>query len=485
MIRVHNLSVHYGLVPALKHVNLEIPQGQCVLIAGPSGCGKSTLARVLTGLIPHVVPARIDGEVSVASLEVPANSVAELARHVGAVFQNPSTQLFHLRVDDEVAFGVRNLDLPEDQVQRRVAWALAAVGLEGFEDRRPAELSGGQKQRLVIATALAMKPQVLVLDEPTASLDVPGTQQVMATLKALRERLGLTIVLIEQRLAEAARLADRVVIIAEGTIVANSRPEQVLSNRHLLHRLGLRRPTDEPSEDWRKLLAPNGRPPHDTQPLLELHEVSAGYNGKTAITGVDLSLYPGEFVALVGDNGAGKSTLGMVAAGLLKPTHGRVEYEGGKRPRGGLDVAMLFQNPLDQLITDLVDEEVAFGPQNYSKFEVGFHRQTLEATDLLSLRARRPSSLSAGQQQRTALASCLALQPKLLILDEPTLGQDWGHMQRLMDFVVRLNQMGTTIVLITHDYKLVHRYAIRTILMEAGRITLDGRLRRREKRNTP
>jgi energy-coupling factor transport system ATP-binding protein len=423
----------------------------------------------------------MDGEVRVGSLEVRANSVSEMAKQVGVVFQNPSTQLFHLRVDDEVAFGVRNLGWSEDEVQRRVVWALSAVGLEGYEGERPAELSGGQKQRLAIGAALSMEPGVLVLDEPMASLDVSGTRQVMMTLKGLRERLGMTIVLIEQRLAEAVRLADRVVIMEGGRIVADGEPEWVLSKRSLLRHLGLRRPTEDRAEHWKALLVPNGSPPQGVQPVLELREVSAGYNGKTVIAGVDLALYPGEFVALVGDNGVGKSTLGMVAAGLLKPGHGRVEYEGGRRPRGGLDVSMLFQNPLDQLITDQVDEEVAFGPRNFHRFRADLHQQMLEAMDLLSLRERSPSALSAGQQQRTALASCLALRPKLVILDEPTLGQDWGHMQHLMDYVVKLNQEGTAILLITHDYKLIHRYARRVILMEAGHITLDGRLRRQRK----
>lgn len=213
------------------------------------------------------------------------------------------------------------------------------------------------------------------------------------------------------------------------------------------------------------------------RPLLSLQGISAGYNGRPIIEGLDLALYPGEFVALVGDNGAGKSTLALVAAGLLKPSAGSLHYEGQKRPRPGLDVSLLFQDPAAQLFTDAVDDEVAFGPRNYRRFNGEAHEVTLAETDLLALRDRRPLALSMGQQQRTALAACLALRPRLLILDEPTLGQDWGHLQRLMGFLTLLNQQGVTILLITHDYKLVHRYARRIILFENGRIRMDGHLR--------
>jgi energy-coupling factor transport system ATP-binding protein len=181
-------------------------------------------------------------------------------------------------------------------------------------------------------------------------------------------------------------------------------------------------------------------------------------------------------VALVGDNGTGKSTLALAAAGLLQPLAGKILVRGTSRPRPGLDIALLFQNPADQLFTDSVDEEISFGPHNYKRFDPEIHEQTLASADLLHLRARRPFSLSIGQQQRTALASCIALRPALVILDEPTLGQDWRHLGQLMDYLTRLNQQGTSILLITHDYKLVHRYARRVILMDEGRLILDGKI---------
>jgi energy-coupling factor transport system ATP-binding protein len=476
MIRVDHLTLSYGRHRALDDVSLRVAPGEFVLLTGPSGCGKSTLARVIAGLIPHAIPARAEGRVTVAGSNTFEQPIPTLAQQVGMVFQNPGSQLFHLRVDDEVAFGLRNLGLDEAEIARRVDWALSAVGLTGLKACKPVELSGGQKQRLAIAAVLAMRPQVLVLDEPTASLDIHGTRQVMSTLQALHQQYHLTVVLIEHRLADAVWLASRVMLMDAGRIVADGSPHQVLSDGETRRRLGLRRPGEHPQTAWDKLVTGNGRRPADTPPLLALQGVSAGYNSHPVIHNVDVSIYPGDFVALVGDNGAGKSTLGLVAAGLLKPTQGRVAYRHGKWPRPGLDVGLLFQNPAEQLFTNSVDEEVAFGPQNYAIFDATRHQQTLDVADLSGLRTRQPFTLSAGQQQRTALAACMALRPGLLILDEPTQGQDWGHLQRLMDFLAELNQCGASIVLITHDYKLVHRYASRVVLMAEGRIVVDGHL---------
>ena len=476
MIQVRGLTVSYGATSVLKNVSFDVKDGECLIITGSSGCGKSTLAHVLTGLIPNSIPAKVEGVVNVAGIDVLHSSVEVVARQVGVVFQNPRAHLFHLRVDDEVAFGPHNLGFSENEVSIRVDWALNAVGLADFREQKPANLSGGQIQRLAIAAALAMNPKMLVLDEPTASLDVPGTHNVINTLETLKKKYGLTIVLIEHRLAEVRRLADRVLVMDEGRIAAQGGFEDVLGNQAILRKYGLRRPTAETLADWSRLLAPNGHHPEDQQPLLDLQNLSAGYEGQAIIHDVNLKIYQGEFVALVGDNGTGKSTLALAAAGLLKPIAGDVMVNGTSRPRPGLDIALLFQNPADQLFTDSVDEEVAFAPRNYRKFDQNTHEAILASADLNHLRARRPFSLSIGQQQRTALASCIALRPALVILDEPTLGQDWRHLQQLMDCLARLNQSGTAILLITHDYKLVHHYARRVILMEKGRLILDGKI---------
>lgn len=475
MIHVDHLSVRYGQVPALDDVSFDVPAGQCVLVAGPSGCGKSTLAKVLSGLIPHALAAEMKGSVQVAGLETSKHPLPVLAQRVGIVFQNPATQLFHLRAEEEVAFGPRNLGFDEAEVQERVAWALAATGLTSLRERKPAELSGGQKQCLAIAALLAMRPQVLVLDEPTASLDVPSTARVMEALAWLK-RQGMTIVLVEHRLAEAAQLADRLLVMHDGQILAQGPPLELLADRGLRKRLGLRRPAEERPTPWAQLIQPNGHRAPEAVPLVSLEGVSAGYGRRAVVHDVNLDLYPGDLLALVGDNGVGKSTLALVAAGLIKPQAGKVRYRGGKRPRPGQDVALLFQDPAEQLFTDSVEEEVSFGPRNYGRFNPEQHLQTLREADLYDLRERRPLALSVGQQQRTALAACLALRPRLLILDEPTLGQDWGHLSRLMVYLGKLSREGTAILLISHDYKLVHHYARRAVLMEGGRIKINGYL---------
>ncbi len=470
MIHVQDLCVSYDEGPALSAVSFDVESGQWVLITGPSGCGKSTLARALCGIIPHSIAAELSGRVTVAGLDTQEHPLTTISQQVGIVFQNPGAQLFHLRVEDEVAFGPRNLGLAEEEVRARTEWALEATGLTPLRARKPAELSGGQKQIVAIAAVLAMRPTVLVLDEPTASLDIPNVDRVIDTLVRLRQEYGITIVMIEHRLASAIEHADRVLLMDAGRIVFDGSPQAVFEDRVRRDALGLRRPALHQFPPWEELDSHQPRPTTEAS-LLTLDDVWAGYNDHDVLQGVNLALYPRDFVALVGANGAGKSTLALVIAGLRKPRRGRVQFAAGQRPRPGLDVALLFQNAADQLFTDSVDEEVAFGPRNYGRFAPADHARVMREADLEALAERRPFKLSVGQQQRTALGACLALHPQLVILDEPTLGQDWGHLQRLMDFLCQLNAAGTAVLLISHDYKLVHHYARRILYMEDGRVS--------------
>jgi energy-coupling factor transport system ATP-binding protein len=484
VIQIEGLSVRYGEVTALDGLDLAIPAGQFVLVSGPSGCGKSTLARALSGLVPQAIPAQMAGTVTVAGSSTRDLPVAALATRVGSVFQNPNAQLFHLRVADEVAFGPRNLGLQPAEVEARVDWALAAADLTALRDRQPSALSGGQQQRVAIAAALAMRPDVLVLDEPTASLDPEATRLVLGTLRRLHREAGMTIILIEHRLAEVAELAERVLLLDRGRLVADG-PPSLLRDPGLQAELGLRPVDQAPPPAWEQVLHPCQQSAA-REPFMTLEQVAAGYGQEPAIEQVSLALYPGEFVALVGPNGAGKTTLALALAGRLKPMEGTIHLNGQEKAKErrlrrrrrklqpGRDVGLLFQNPAEQLFTDTVDDEVAFGPRNFGRYEARSHEELLQEADLQELRARQPAHLSLGQQQRTALAAALALHPRLLILDEPTMGQDWGHLRQLMNFAHSLTARGTAVLMITHDQQLVADYAERVLVMDKGRVCLDG-----------
>lgn len=474
-IHVESLSVALRGLPVLRDVSLHIDAGEFVLISGPSGSGKSTLARALTGLLHSQEGVSLTGTIGICGGDALCLPPAQVAQQIGIVFQNPRAQLFNLTVAEELACGPRNLGLDEQTVRARVSWAADALDLTPLLLRRLDALSGGEIQRVAIGAVLTMGPRVLILDEPTSSLDVQTTRQVVRVLRHLHEQEGTTILLIEHRLGEVAHLATRVVLLDEGRVAADGPAASILQNTALLRRLGMRRPAPQPVADWQTLLEPDGVHPTADQPLLILEGIEAGYARHTVLKDIHLTLWPGEFVALSGDNGAGKSTLALVAAGLKSPRRGRVIFNGRQRVRMGLDVGLLFQNPLDQLFCDTVDEEVAFGPHNFGCFAPDVHARTLERCDLTALQRRPVHALSAGQQQRLALAAVLALQPALLILDEPTLGQDWRHLEQLMAFVTDLNAQGTAVLMITHDYKLVHRYAHRLVLLQEGRIVADGR----------
>ena len=472
-VSIRDLSVMFAGRPALRHVSLDIAAGEFLLVSGPSGCGKSTLARVLAGLVPQVLPGVVKGTVRVDGADPVAAGPAATARHVGTVFQDPTSQLFCLTVDEELAFGPRNLGLDEKEVAARAEWAVTACSLGDLRTRAPATLSGGEQQRVATAAVLTMRPRVLVLDEPLSGLDVGGVRMLLGTLQRLNRVEGVTVVLIEHRLVEVARLADRLVLLEGGRLVADGAPAAVLDDRERARRLGLRRPTEEPFAEWEELLLPP-EPRADREPALRATGISAGYGRSAVLRGVDLELYAGELVALVGENGSGKSTLARVLAGLKRPSAGSVTIPGVKRPRPGIDIGLLLQDPADQLLTDEVDAEVALGPRSWRRHDPAAHEELLTVSDLLELRRLPPLTLSAGQQQRTVLAAVLALRPRVIVLDEPTHGQDWGHLEGLVGFLRRLNEQGSAILLITHDFKLAHYCADRVAILRDGRIAATG-----------
>jgi energy-coupling factor transport system ATP-binding protein len=469
VIRLEQLAVSFGAQRALGPLDLDVADGGALLVTGPTGCGKSTLARCLNGLIPQIVPARLEGRIELGGCPVRGRSVAELGREIGLVFQNPATQLCTMTVEEELAFGPANLGLPAREVNQRRERALRALDLEHLRKRALRRLSGGEQQRVAIAAVLSMQPRVLVLDEPTASLDVPGTRRLVALLEALRRDEGTTLVVVEHRLGDVARVAERTLVLGEGRPLTEGPTLEVLSRSDLWTGLGLRRPATTPVEDWAHLLGP--RSAGAGPALLTLRGIAAGYGHSTVIRDVDLTLHEGELVALVGDNGAGKSTLAKLLSGFLRPSRGSIHWHG--RPPRGRDVGILLQEPLQQVFCDTVRDDVWFGPRNLGLAAEGV-LEAIAAHDLDDLLDRRVHRLSRGQQLRSALAAVAACGPRLLILDEPTLGQDWRHLERSMEHLRRLSALGCAVLLISHDYKLVHRYAQRVLLMQDGRLVADG-----------
>jgi len=472
MVRVEHLTVHYGARRAIHDVNLELVPGELALLTGPSGCGKSTLARAICGLTPRTIPARVEGRVIIGEEDVTNQPLSELATRVGMVLQNPATQLFCATVQEELASGPHNLGLDESDVSDRIEWALQAMAITHLRGRLVRHLSSGEQQRVAIAATLAMRPEALVLDEPASKLDLTGVSHLVVALRHLCDDHNLAILVIEHRAELFAPLVDRVLFMDGGSLVADGSPGEVLTRRDLLDRLGVRHPWQTLQDYWEDLLpvVPMERAA-TSPPLVVLDDITVDLGSRSVLNEVSLSLYPGELVALVGDNGAGKSTIGRVLAGIQRPRRGEVRWQDGLRsPRVGL----VLQDPLAQLFNDTVEEEIAFGPRNFRRYHPPHLEELLTHADLRERRRSGVLNLSAGQQQRLAVASVAALQPALLVVDEPTMGQDWLHLSQMFEFLLQMNRRGSSVLLITHDAKLICRYAPRVLVLKQGRIAADG-----------
>ena len=475
MIQAQNLTVCYGSSTVLKDISLHIERGEFVLVAGPSGCGKTTLALALAGLIPCRVKASLSGRVMLDGLDTRSASPHLLPQKAGIVFQNPASQLFHLTVEDEVGFAPRNFGLASSEIRERIRFALDAAGITHLKGRGPRTLSSGEKQRVAIASVLSMKPDLLVLDEPTANLDWSGVDAVMRTLGDLNRDHGMTVVLVEHRLGAVFPHASRILLMDGGGIAADLDPGRVEDERERFESLGLRYPWRALTRGWGRYV-PEGihAKSHKTKPLLSLRGICAGYRGRTVLKDINLSIHPGELVALVGRNGAGKTTLARIASGLHRPKRGKVIWaKPAKRLPRGRRTGLLWGDAALQLLTDSVFDEVSFAQKNFH-LPCELTTRAMKATDMEPLSNRVPLSLSVGQMQRTALASFLSADPALLILDEPTIGQDWRHLSMLMAYLRSLSGRGTAVLIITHDDKLVCRFAERVVHLENGKITADG-----------
>jgi energy-coupling factor transport system ATP-binding protein len=517
-IRVDNVSFTYagGSQPVLHSIQCTISEGEFVLLAGPSGCGKSTLALSLAGLIPSRIAGSLTGEIYLGERKMSGMGIYEVAQHIGMVFQNPDEQLVHIDVESEVAFGPENLALPQVEIERRISDALRYTNMEHMRKEEIFALSGGQKQRVAIAAMLAMQSRVLVLDEPTSDLDPVGTQEVMNVLRTLNKQYGWTIVLVEHKIDEVIPWVDRVVLMEAGRIILDAPPREAFADLAPWQRLGVAVPqmvqlahelpdafvhglplsVDEAYEVLRDtsyaciLQQRAGLPISErngvtssTDQVLSWKDVHLAYGEKAVLRDVSLNIYEQEWVALVGANGAGKTSLASLAMGFQAPTSGTIRYQGrpvkpGKISQQAEKMAYLFQSADKMLFTPTVEQELLFGlkHQRKSRSNVSYDIHTLlEVIDLVAARKMNPFHLSHGQRKRLAIGTLLARYPHVLILDEPTTGQDLGHAEAFLEFLQQLRKKEQlTYLMITHNMESVARYATRMIVLNNAQIVLDG-----------
>ncbi len=496
--------------PVLHGVDLTIRRGEFLVVAGRTGSGKSTLCYALNGLVPHSFGGKMDGTVHICGLNTRDATIPDLARKVGMVLQSAESQIVGLTVEEDVEFGLENIGLPPTEIKARAREALEAVRLSEYTHRSPWTLSGGQKQREAIAAALAFRPELLVLDNPTAELDPLGKQEVLETIARLNREHGITIVIVDQELHEVIPYASRLALLDQGRIALLGAPAEVLDQAEAVRAIGVKLPdvtevayqlrkagrwdsalpiSVEGAQEQIRTLRPTplsfapSSPNGDGEPLIQAEDLRFAYpGGPEVLKGITLTVRRGEFVALMGPNGAGKTTLAKHFNGLLKPTSGWVLVHGlDTRERtvaqSATRVGYVFQNPDHQIFSPTVAEELAFGPQNldWPKTKIDESvRHTLADLGLSGQGKAEPFFMGLAERKLIAIGSVLIMGPELLVLDEPATGADYGVALRIMRYVSQLHQRGLTVVIITHDVSLAANYADRLLVMRDGRMALDG-----------
>ena len=494
---------------ALSSINLQIRPGEIVLVTGPAGSGKTTFCSCINGLVPHYHEGELSGDVIVRSYNTRRARIGGLASLVGMVFQDPDSQLVTSSVADEVAFGPENLGVPRAEINQRLAEALSATRLTGFEDREPHNLSGGEQQACSIAATYSMHPEIYIMDEPLANLDPVGRLQVLQVLIDVAKQRQKTLVIVEHSLEEVLPFVDRVLVMDGGRMVQDGTVDEVLAAGDIPHvftrpdlirladkfGLGLKTFTAEKFYADLNALKPLGvikvvdNSPAPavgaTSPLIEYQNVHYAYKGDaTALRGINLTIYEGELVAILGRNGSGKTTLVRHIIGLLHPAEGQVLVAGrdvAAIPTHELtqEIGFCFQNPNHQLVAFNVRDEMTFGMKAHnidpSEFDERIHR-ALEQVNMLDVINAEIFDLGKGQKQRLALASVLTLNPKILVIDEPTTGQDPQMTKEIFDIIKQLNDLGRTIIMITHRVDYAAAYASRAVVMSRGKVAFDGQI---------
>lgn len=508
--------------PALQNVKLTIERGDFVLVLGPSSAGKSTLLNLLNGSVPHIFDGTLAGDVVVDGMNTKDHQVADLATSVGLVFQDPESQLVNMFVKDEIYFGPENLQMPVEEIRENAVQAMKLVGLEHLMDREVFQLSGGQKQKVAIASILSMKPKLIALDQPTANLDPKSKVEVFQLLGRLNREYGITVVVVEHDVDDLAGLINRVVVMKDGTVLVSGSPREVFSKNFndFSEELGLWVPqvaelaqaighkinfdflpltVEEAVEPVRVFISENpkclnlegaglqnGSDKSGESPVIEVKDFSFTYkvNGVKALDNVNLTVFPGEFIAIVGKNGSGKSTLAKTLMKINLAQKGKVFVKGKDINELSLfeltkTIGYVFQNPDHQFVEDTVYDEVAYSLRVRDIAEKEIEERVLEVLHLFNLTQYRelsPFSLSMGQRRLLSVATMLVVDQDIIILDEPTIGQDQASSNLLMGYLERLNKQGKAILIITHDMRLTAEWVEHVVVMSDSRTLFDGHI---------
>ena len=513
IISFKNFSFQYlaQKKPTLQDINLDIYPGERVLIAGPSGSGKSTLAACINGLNPFSNPGECTGTLMVDGVDAPHSSIFDLAGHVGTVLQDPDGQFIGLTVGEDIAFSLENNCTPQPEMKAIVQHAAELVGIENHLGFAPHELSGGQKQRVSLAGVMVDDVKILLFDEPLANLDPATGKQAIELIDTIQQKTDTTVLIIEHRLEDVLwRNVDRIVLVNEGRILADMRPDDLLSGS-LLAENGIREPLYLTAMRYAGIaVTPEKHPAHidsvvldkaDTarlhswfqaeplpapkpapEPLLEVRDLCFGYNkGQHTLQNVSFSIGKGEMVSVVGRNGAGKSTLSKLICGFETQDSGEI-YLNGKDlkdeniRRRAKHIGYVMQNPNQMISKTMIYDEVAMALQGSGLTEEQIQEKvedTLKVCGLYPFRKWPVSALSFGQKKRVTIASVLVQDPELILLDEPTAGQDFRHYTDIMEFLQGLNTRGVTVVMITHDMHLMLEYTPRALVFCDGQLIAD------------
>ena len=513
IIQFTNFSFQYDAQaePTLKNIDLTIYEGEKVLIVGASGSGKSTLGKCLNGLIPQNDKGSSTGALTIGTNDFGQASIYELSLTVGTVLQDTDSQFVGLTVAEDIVFSLENDQRSQAVMQEALRFWAEKTDLMDHLAKKPQELSGGQKQRVSMAGVLIDETPILLFDEPLANLDPQTGVEAIKMIDQLYQEKRFTTIIIEHRLEEVlAAAVDRIIVMEEGRILADSTPNELLKT-DMLQQVGIREPlylaalkkAGVPVTDAADLVAveafasseiaekltqfqekfPKPALPSHQPPLLEAKNLSFSYQvGKPILQALDFTIHQGEMISLVGHNGAGKSTLSHLITGFLTPTSGKLLWQGTDMGNDSIKeraqkIGYVLQNSNQMLSKNFLFDEVALGLRNRNVPEAEITEkvhQTLKICGLYPFRSWPLSALSHGQKRRAAIAAILVLDPELILLDEPTAGQDYRHYTEMMQFLQELNQRGLTIVMITHDMHLMLEYTQRTIVLTQGTILLDA-----------